>query len=53
MHEVSQEMHWVAEGSLLIIYIIPDNFNKINWNLQAVKSMNEGFVQSTWTKMDQ
>jgi hypothetical protein len=53
MHEASQEMHWVAEGSLLIIYKIPDNCNKINWNFQGVKSLNEVFVQSTWTKMDQ
>jgi hypothetical protein len=53
MREVGQEMHLVAEGSLLIIYKIPDNFNKINWNLQGVKSLNEVFVQCTWTKMDQ
>jgi hypothetical protein len=25
-------MHWVAQGSLLIIYKIPDICNKINWN---------------------
>jgi hypothetical protein len=36
-------MHWVAKGSLLIIYKIPDICNKINWNFREGEIIERGF----------